>query len=73
MRNKIRLDTMKDINDFVAATTKLPGKIVVTDNEDHRVNAKSLLGMVYALEFQEMYVESEENIYFAIRQFIVEE
>lgn len=71
MKNKIRLDTMSDINEFVAITTKCNGRIVVKDNEGHCVNAKSLLGMVYAMEFKELYIESEENIYREISKFIV--
>ncbi len=71
MKNKIRLDTMSDINEFVAITTKCNGRIVVKDDEGHCVNAKSLLGMVYAMEFKELYVESEENIYREISKFIV--
>ena len=71
MNNKIRLDTMSDINEFVAITTKCNGRIVVKDNEGHCVNAKSLLGMVYAMEFKELYIESEENIYREISKFIV--
>ena len=62
---------MSDINEFVAITTKCNGRIVVKDDEGHCVNAKSLLGMMYAMEFKELYVESEENIYREISKFIV--
>ena len=62
---------MSDINEFVAITTKCNGRIVVKDDEGHCVNAKSLLGMMYAMEFKELYIEAEENIYREISKFIV--
>lgn len=51
---KINLDTLKDVRDFVNITSNLQGKITVTDGEDLVVNAKSLMGMLYSLEFSEL-------------------
>lgn len=73
MRNKIRLDTYKEVSDFIAITSKLEGKITVTDNDNHRVNAKSLLGMLYSLEFEELWVESKNDYYNELKDFIVED
>ncbi len=72
MKNRIALETVKDVSDFVAITSKLQGRITVTDNDGHTVNAKSLLGMVYAMEFDELWVESDHDIYFEIRNFVRE-
>lgn len=73
MKNRIRLDTYHDAASFVNITTHLNGKITVHDGDDHCVNAKSLMGMLYALEFNELWVESDNDIYFAIKDFIVNE
>lgn len=73
MTNKIRLDTYNDIKNFVNIASSFDGKVTVCDGDNHRVNAKSLMGMLYALEFDELHVEAEEDIYFAIKDFIVDE
>lgn len=73
MRNKIQLDTYKDVVKFVAITGALNGNITVTDNEQHRVNAKSLLGMLYSLEFNELWVESDNDYYNELQPFILDD
>lgn len=73
MRNKIRLDTLHDAYAFVAAVTPLEGKITLTDGEGLRANARSTLGVLYSLEFANLWVESENDIYDHIRRFVVEE
>ena len=37
-----------------------------------RVNAKSMLGMLYAMTFSEMWCECDQDIYMFIRDFCVE-
>ena len=69
-KEKIHIDTMTDATEFVSITTKLPGQIVVVDNKGMRVNAKSILGMLYAMEFEELWVESDEDIYMHIVRFV---
>lgn len=71
MKVKIRLDTITDANRFVAITSKLEGKITITDASGLRVNAKSLLGALHALEFSEIWCESEKEIYGAIGDFVI--
>ena len=63
MKAKIRLDTMHDAAKFVNVTSQLDGQIIVSDQKGLRVNAKSLMGMLYALEFEELWCESENDIY----------
>ena len=72
MKAKIRLDTMSDIQKFVAIATSKVHQVYVTDNQYLKVSAKSLLGMLYALEFEELWCESEEDIYHDIEKFIIE-
>lgn len=71
MRNKIRIDTIQDVNKFVNITSQLEGKITITDNAGLTVNAKSVLGALHAMEFEELWIESEKDIYSAIEPFIV--
>ena len=70
-RHKIDLVTFKDVNAFVKAVEGLPGEITLCDGSGFRVNAKSLLGAMASVEWDSLYCESEEDIYFAIQGFCV--
>lgn len=71
MKVKIRLDTNQDAINFANLASKLGGTIIITDNRGLCVNAKSVLGMLYALEFEELWCESSVDIYKRIEKFIV--
>ena len=71
MRYKIRLDTMADINRFVGIATKYSGKIMLTDGDNFSVSGKSLLGAMYTFEWEQIFCESETEIYHLIKDFIV--
>jgi hypothetical protein len=71
MKAKIRLDTTNDAANFSNICLSLPGLITITDNKGLRINAKSILGMLYALEFEELWCESENDIYMKIKDFII--
>lgn len=71
-RNEIRLDTLSDVNEFVRIVTTIEGKVTVEDGEGHCVDAKSLLGMMYASgEFTHKYAVSEKDISVAILKFLI--
>ena len=71
MRAKIRLDTMKDITQFVAACTKISAPVFITDGTSLKVSAKSILGVMYSMEFSDIWCECEEDIYHYIEQFTI--
>jgi hypothetical protein len=71
MKVQIRLDTMRDVQDFVRIATKMEGAVHITDGAGLKVSAKSLLGALYAMEFEELWCESENDIYRNIEDFIV--
>ena len=54
-RIKIRIDTMSDVSKLVAVATKAKGRVILTDNNDFKVNGKSLLGAIYPMEWSEVY------------------
>ena len=72
MRTKINLDTMKDINDFVRICTRIPVAVHITDGTGLKVSGKSLLGVMYAMEFSDIWCECEQDIYHEIEKFIAE-
>ena len=71
MKVKIRLDTGADAIKFSNIASALEGNINVVDNKGLRVSAKSILGMLYAMEFEELWCESEKDIYSHIVDFII--
>jgi hypothetical protein len=71
MRAKINLDTIKDINDFVGICTRIPAAVYITDGAGLKVSGKSLLGVMYAMEFSAIWCECEEDIYSHIERFII--
>ena len=70
-KHKIRLDTLSDVNEFVKITSQLEGRIILTDGNHFTVNARSTLGALYSLEWDNLYVESEFCIYTAIEKFVI--
>jgi chaperone required for assembly of F1-ATPase len=70
-RHKIRLDTLSDVNEFVKIASQLEGRIILTDGNHFTVNARSTLGALYSLEWDNLYVESEFCIYTAIEKFVI--
>ena len=63
MRQKIRLDTMQDIQNFVDSVSKVPNKVVLMDDEGHCVSAKSVIGVAYSkLEWKNIYAICDEDI-----------
>lgn len=65
----VELVTMTDARHFNQVVSTLSGKICLTDGQGYRVNAKSLLGNLAALEWKTLYCESENDIYRYIGKF----
>lgn len=72
MKVKIRLDTMKDINQFVSICSKVSGPVYITDGAGLKVSAKSILGVMYSMEFEELWCETEANLYYELDSFIID-
>ena len=70
-RIKIRIDTMSDVSKLVAVATKTKGRVILTDNTDFKVSGKSLLGAIYTMEWSEVYLESDEDLYNALSDLVV--
>ena len=66
----IELTTATDAAELVSITSKLSGTITVTDGAGLCVNAKSVLGVLYSMEFAHLELQSENEIYHLISKFI---
>ena len=62
MRVKIRLDTLTDVHNFVAAVSQVPAKVLLIDGAENCVSAKSLLGALYSLEWDTILCTCEQDI-----------
>jgi hypothetical protein len=71
MKAKIRLDTMKDITQFVNICSKVSSPVHITDGGGLKVSAKSVLGVMYSMEFSEIWCECDEDIYNQIEHFTI--
>ena len=71
MKVKIRLDTTSDIASFVLATSKIKEHVYVTNGDKLCIDGKSFLGLAHASEFDQLYCESERDIYNIIEPFVL--
>ena len=69
MNMKIRLETMTDVMKFQNIISKIDGEIKLVDGTGYCVNAKSILGAVAALEWENLYVKSDKDLYTALKDF----
>jgi hypothetical protein len=70
MKVKVALETMSDVSEFVAIASKVKEPVVLV-GEDFKVSAKSLLGALYTMEWQEVWCECEVDIYSKIAKFVI--
>lgn len=72
MKIKVNLDTMQNIYDFVKICTSINEEIHLTNGKDFRVSAKSLIGAIATMDWNEVYAESDKDISFALRNFTID-
>lgn len=67
---KLHIDTVPDLVKLSQAASKCPYEVTLVSGK-HRLNAKSLLGVILAkLSWEDIYVESSTDCYFDLEQFI---
>lgn len=62
IKTKIRLDTLSDVNKFVDVMCRLECPVWLEDGYGCRVSAKSMLAVLYSLEWSEIYCYCEKDI-----------
>lgn len=67
----IRLDTLTDIQNFVDMVKKLPGRAVIKDGKGFCVNAKSVLGVMASLEFDTLYLCTDDILPSTFDKFLI--
>lgn len=71
MRARINIDTLSKINDFVRICGRLDCIVKLIDGEGYCVSGKSLIGAIATMDWSQVYVECEKDIYAYISEFIV--
>lgn len=72
VRAKINLDTMSKINAFVGICSRLDYKINLIDGNGYCVSAKSLVGALATVDWNQVFVECDKDIYAYIQDFLVD-
>ena len=74
MKVKINIDTANAAARLVALAESLEENVFLTDGAHMRVTAKSLLFAISSMfDFNEIWLETENDHYHLFREFIVEE
>jgi hypothetical protein len=74
MREKIRIDTDSAAVRLVGLASGVKEQVTLTDGNGMVVAAKSLLGTMYArFEFNEIWLECENDHYYLFKEFIIGE
>jgi hypothetical protein len=69
---RINLITTSDITEFTNICQKIDGKVeLFCKKTGYRVSGKSLLGCLAAMEFEEVYVDSDKDIYNKIEKWVM--
>ena len=69
---RINLVTTNDITEFTNICQKIDGRVeLFCKKTGYRVNGKSLLGCLAAMEFEEVYVDSDTDIYNKIEKWVM--
>lgn len=71
MRQKIRLDTMSDVQRFVEIVSTVGERVTLEDNDGHCVDAMSLLGALYSMEWKHIYCYCNKDISTLILEWII--
>lgn len=71
MRAKIYMDTVKDAEAITALASKCDKEVFIEDGNGLKVRAKSIIGNLHALEFEELWLVSTEDYYTIFKDFIV--
>ena len=72
MKMKINLDTQSDVLEFCKIVSGVNGEVRVVGVDGGQkvsINAKSLLGLLYCQTWNDIWCESEQDIYSMISKF----
>ena len=72
MRAKVNLDTFSKINAFVSVCARLDCPVRLIDGHGYCVSGQSLLGAMATMDWREVFVECDRDIYAHLQCFLAE-
>lgn len=72
MNAKVNLDTMSKINAFVTVCSRLDCKVDLIDGNGYRVSGKSLVGALATMDWNQVFIECERDIYAYVQEFLAD-
>lgn len=72
MKERVNLDTMSKINAFVTVCSRLDCKVDLIDGNGYRVSAKSLVGALATMDWNQVFIECEKDIYAYVQEFLAD-
>ena len=72
MNAKVNLDTMSKINTFVSICSRLDCRVDLIDGNGYRVSAKSLMGALATMDWNQVFIDCEKDIYAYVQEFLAE-
>lgn len=70
---KIELNTLTDVKNFVnIITTSNLSSPELTDGDKYTINASSIMGVIYSLEWNNLFLVTTEDVYSLLKDYIVE-
>lgn len=72
MKERVNLDTMSKINTFVGICSRLDCKIDLIDGNGYRVSAQSLVGAIATMDWNQVFIECEKDIYAYVQDFLAD-
>ena len=71
MRTKIFMDTIKQAKEIERIAKECDAAVYIKDGTGLCVNAKSLVGVLHAMEFSELWLESDGDYFTKFKDFII--
>ena len=70
---KIQLNTMTDVRKFIEKTALIEEGTILTlsDGGHYSINASSIMGVLYSLEWNHLYLYSTTEVYSIFADFII--
>lgn len=70
---KIQLNTMTDVRKFIEKVALIEEGTVLTltDGGAYSINAASIMGVLYSLEWNNLYLHSSKDVYTLFTDFII--
>ena len=75
MKMKINLDTQSDVLEFCKIVSNVDGEVRIVGMDSGQqvsVNAKSLLGLLYSQTWNDIWCESDKDIFTLVSKFAAE-